>query len=122
MTTFDKNTFKPDSRAILVPCIFCDAKPGENCRQPGRTELLVGGYHKQRIELSNKLVPHYPSGEDLDATDKALITYMAFIMLADAVSVSAIKMFGKETTSVEIQKFFGRKAIDQLRVLGLLKK
>jgi hypothetical protein len=113
---------KQESRALQVHCIFCDAKPGEHCHQPGRTEPLVGGFHPARIELAQKMIPIYPSGLDLDATDKALITYYAFLNLSNSVAAKSEQMFGKKFTTEEIQRFFAKIAIDQLRQDGLLKK
>jgi hypothetical protein len=113
---------KQESRALQVPCIFCDAKPGDRCTQPGRVEPLLGGFHAQRIELAKKLVPIYPSGMDLDATDKALICYYAYILLSNSVSANSEKMFGKQFTTEEIQREFAKRAVDVLRADGLLKK
>lgn len=112
---------KEESRAMQVPCIRCDAKPNEHCVQPGRKEPLVGGFHSERVELSRKVVVAMPKGEDLDATDKALITYFAYILLCDSVSAKSVELFGKQFASEEIQRWFGQQAVTQLRAEGLLK-
>jgi hypothetical protein len=112
---------QPESRVIQVPCIRCDAKVGTLCVQPGRNIALVGGFHKERHELANRVIPHFPTEEQLTSTEKALIAYYAFIMISDSVAAKSEEMTGKVFTTQEIQRHFAKMAIDQLRKDGLLK-
>lgn len=59
--------------------------------------------------------------QTLDATDKALIVYYAYIMLCDSVAAHSVKVLGKKFTSEEIQAFFGQKAVNELRLEGLIR-
>jgi hypothetical protein len=108
-------------RPLQVMCLRCDAKPDEPCVQPGRNIPLIGGYHAERVELVNRLLPHLPEiPANLDASQITLIVYYAFIMLADSVSENSEKMIGTKQSSENIQRFFGRKAIEELQRVKLL--
>jgi hypothetical protein len=101
---------------LLIPCPLCAAKPGEHCNDDSATLVLS---HEQRRKLAEKL-PDI-EGTNLDATDKAMICYYAYIMLCDSVAANSEKMFGKEYSSRDLQKFFARQAVVELRKDGLLK-
>lgn len=105
-----------------VSCVVCGAKPKEYCRQQGRNTALLE-CHPQRTALRSKL-GDLTFDKSLDATDKALITYYGYVMICDAVAANSEKMFGegKVFTSQEVQQFFARKAINELREDGLLDK
>lgn len=56
----------------------------------------------------------------LGATEKSLICYYGFIMLADSVSLKSLEILGKSMTSREIQTFFAQQAMSELRKDGLM--
>jgi hypothetical protein len=98
-----------------VPCIRCDAKVAEPCKKNG---LPLIGCHSERAILRAKM-PCFPV--ELNATDKALVCYYAFIMLCDSVSTKSVETLGKQLSSAEVQRFFAKQAIDELKKDGLIK-
>lgn len=126
-TTSQSNRAVLDESWILnLECPNCYADPGKPCRTKERQPLAfaVGDtelrFHKERIldawyvDLCGRF-PNIPL-----QTDQFLLTHYAYVILASAVSVSAKKIFGKEFTPLEIQKFFYLKAMEELKKDRLL--
>lgn len=103
-----------------VPCIICDAIAGEHCmtNYSGRRVVMVE-CHPERSELRKKC-PNLSFVQGLDATDKSLIVYYAFVMLCDSLQPKSLEIIGKHFTSRELQVFFAKMAIAELRKDGLL--
>jgi hypothetical protein len=111
-----------------VPCSICGAKESKPCRAIPLSNLLPNlfdrtaivqraiqdGCHGERIMLAERINSLLRPG--LTATDKALIVYYAYVMLADSIS-SRVPELGDSQT---IQSFFAKNAIHQLIVDGLL--
>lgn len=107
-----------ESEILEVPCITCAAHVGEHCTEIGKPIRLLG-FHNERIKYRATL-PVLPK-EPLDATDKALVTYYAYVALSNAVAAKSAIMFdGKIITSQEIQLAFAQQALTDLKRDGLL--
>src|SRR6266576_1300795 len=77
-----------------VQCLMCGAQSGELCTENGGIPIL--GFHKERIELRSR-IPSFPSDmPKLNATDKAIITYYAYIALCNSCSTKSVELFGKQ--------------------------
>jgi hypothetical protein len=98
---------------LEVPCIVCDAKPGERCNDNG-AHLL--GVHAKRKHLRERL----PS-VSLNGTDKSLIVYYAYVMLCDSCEANSEKLFGSYKKSEDIQRRFAAEATKHLKLEGLIK-
>lgn len=99
-----------------VPCTKCGAAIGDHCFD-GKGMLV--GFHTERLLLREKL-PGL-SEANLTPTDKSLIFAYGFVILCDSVSANSQQLFNQKLSSLEIQRFFCKKAIDELRHDGLLK-
>lgn len=105
-----------EDEIIAAWCPTCHARPGQGCRDKNRHTLVerigqIGlSFHQPRV-----MVAH------LGPTEKALIIYYAFIMLCDSVSINSETVLGKWHTSEEIQTFFGKMALNELKKEGLIK-
>lgn len=116
-----------DLEILRLECRKCHASEGYACKSKEGHSLThdfslngpVMKFHRERMLDAWASHSSYRMG-NLNATDKALITYYAFIMLADAVSVKAVEMLGKPFTSEDIQTFFAYKAVEELRKDKLL--
>lgn len=106
---------------LQVPCIRCNAAVGQPCVAPGNRRTPIIGFHKQRNELRTKC-PMLEMDHQLDSSEKALVIGYALLMLADACEANSEKLFGKFFSSREIQRFFASKAIDELKLDGLIGK
>jgi len=116
-----------EAEILAVACPICNAAKGFACRfihtriplsrEIEETELV---FHHERIKLAQDAQILRNFGRILGPTEKALITYYAFIMLADSVSLKSVETLGRSYTSVEIQKFFAQQAIKELRKDKLL--
>lgn len=102
-----------------VCCIECDAKVGERCCEKDHGTIMLG-FHSKRLELREKL-PAFHNSELLSSTDKSLIAYYAFVMLADSCEAKSVELFGRHFDSVDIQRFFAARAVQALKKEGLLK-
>src|ERR1051326_868024 len=105
---------------LQVVCPRCDSAPLEACKERDGSQL-IGGFHRERIEFREKL-PVLPKEVPsvLSSTDKAILTYYAFVMLADSCAANSEKLFGKKFTSQEIQRTFGKAALKKVQEDGLL--
>lgn len=100
-----------------VPCTKCGASIGDHCFD-GKGMLV--GFHVERLQLREKLPA--VAEANLSPTDKALIFAYGFVILCDSVSAHSLQLFNKQLSSLEVQRFFCKKAIDELRHDGLLKQ
>jgi len=106
------------SDAKEVVCIRCNAQPGEPCTEH---KAMIIGYHKERVDLRDRL-PFLPEEipTNLSPTDKAIIVYYAFVALANSVAANSEKILGKQFTSQEIQRTFGKKGLNDAKEDGML--
>jgi hypothetical protein len=113
---------------LAVACPQCKAPVNMGCRTEHghvfarRLNADEFSFHALRITTAYELRLDRVLGKKLDATDKALIVYYAYIALCDSVSAKSVEMLGKETSSVDIQRYFAQKAIYELRNDGLFQK
>ena len=108
-----------DEEILQVSCLFCGAEPGKKCNE-GEGTVLIGGYHQARIELRQKL-PVMPADMPvLDATDKAIIVYYAFVALCNSCQTKSTELFGKQFSSREIQYAFATQGLKAAREDGLI--
>lgn len=77
-------------------------------------------FHPERIRFAQKQHEKRLFSENLDASDKALITYYAYVMICDSVASRSEAIFDKQFTSQDIQKFFAQQAVAELRKDKLL--
>lgn len=118
------NMTKFNDEVKEVQCLMCGAQPGEPCieKEKGKkfTHVALLGFHKERVELRSR-IPSFPSDmPELDATDKAVITYYAYIALCDSCSTKSIELFGKKFSSQEIQRTFAAQGLKQAKEDGLI--
>jgi hypothetical protein len=106
-----------DRQILSSVCPKCFARPKMQCFDVrGKMRTLA---HPERIrEVQNNILTQMFGR--LDATDKSLILYYAFIHLCDSVSTKAKELLGVDFNSEQIQSFFCKKAIEELRRDGLL--
>src|SRR6266704_2127192 len=101
-----------------VPCVNCEAKINKPCRSGHNgTGFVIVGFHPQRVELRGKLpsLGNLDTDQTLNSTDKAMITYYAYVMLCDSVSTKSEELIGKRLTSAEVQRFFAKQAVIELQ-------
>lgn len=109
-----------EDEILALACRHCHSEPGVGCKNAQRHALVHHlpdmelAFHSQRIMDAFERQATSRMGR-LSPTDKALITYYAFVMLCDSVSTKTMVMFGKEFTSEDIQKFFATEAVKELR-------
>lgn len=102
-----------------VPCMKCNAEPGQLCMAEGST-ALIGGFHAERVEL-RKRFPCLPEDQHkLTTDDKVIITYLAFVMLCDSVAANSEKMMGAVHTSEDIQRRFAFEASLWAKAEGMI--
>ena len=107
-----------NERTVLsVFCPNCRVRGQRLCIDPRGAPLQKA--HPERYLFAYELLTDRVNGK-LSATDKALISYYAFIMLCDSVSVRSKEVLGIEMTTEQIQAGFCRKAIEALQEDGLL--
>lgn len=107
-----------------VACIACDAKVGKPCRAGHNgTGYVLVGFHDKRVELRGKLpsLGNLDTDTKLGPTDKAIITYYAYVMLCDSVATKSEELLGKRFTSAEVQRFFAKQAVIELQKDGMLR-
>ncbi len=103
---------------LAIPCLECRARSKRMCFDVrGNTRELA---HASRIREAQARQAARILGDVLDPTDKALILYYAFIKLCDSVSTKAPQVLGIDLNSEQIQAFFCRKAVEELKKDGLL--
>lgn len=111
-----------DAEMQQVPCLTCGAKSGQKCEEKvdGNIVIPLIGYHKERVQLREKL-PVIPTDMPvLDSTDKAIIIYYAFVALCNSCQTKSIELFGKEFTSREIQFAFATQGLKAAQQDGLI--
>lgn len=106
------------AQIMEVPCILCEAKPSERCKD--KTGVTLIGFHALRLEL-RKQQPNVELPTELTPDEKALVIYYAYVMLCDSVEVHAETIMGKPFDTVAIQRFFAAKAVEMLKKDGLIK-
>lgn len=110
---------------LATECRNCHAIVNVGCKNKSRHPLVHTeastelAFHRERIMDAWAQHSQRRMGP-LNATDKALITYYAFIMLCDSVSTKAVELLGEPFTSEDIQKFFAMKAVAELKKDKLL--
>lgn len=107
---------------LQVVCPICEAAPLQACHERDGSPL-IGGFHKERV-LFREQFPVLPKEVPsiLTPTDKSILTYYAFVMLADSCAANSEKLFGKKFTSQEIQRTFGKAALQKAQADGMLGK
>lgn len=114
------NTFT-DAEMKQVSCIACGASSGEFCTEKFEgVDVPMLGYHKERVELREKLPVMPPDMPALDATDKAIIVYYAFVALCNSCQTKSLEIFGKTFTSREIQYAFASQGLKAAKEDGLI--
>lgn len=99
---------------LEVGCFQCGARPNEPCTE---SDLPLLGFHQVRLDLRAKL-PVLPT--ELDSTDKAIVTYYAYIALANSCSAKSLELFGKQFSSEDIQRTFAEQGLIAARKDGLI--
>ena len=111
------DTLEPTEDMIFsIPCPTCHAGPDHSCLAQGI--ISTDGYvpfHIERKELAKR------KSLALSQVDRTNIITYAFLFLANSCSVKSMALFNKQFTSEEIQEFFAKMAIDQLKKEGRLK-
>lgn len=119
----------PEEDILSVGCPNCQAPPLKGCNmyiEGSRNALvyIIGStrlaFHPERIRFAQSTHERRLFNENLTATDKARITYYAFIMICDSNAAKSEMIFGKKFTSEEIQMFFAQQAVAELRKDKLL--
>lgn len=114
-----------DQEILAIPCPTCKARVGQLCRMPSGAPLafVIGDdqsrFHRDRI-MNVLIVRLRNEFGRLNASDKALICYYAFVILSDSVSTKSKEMLGHDYSSKQIQQFFVQKAIEELKKDRLL--
>lgn len=114
---------------LAVGCKTCSAPAGKPCRVPGRivvpltykVEETDFNFHPVRVLMALSKQAYKRIGEDLKASEKALITYYAFVMLAESVSAHSEAIMGKHHPPEAVEAFFAYAAIQELKKDGLLR-
>lgn len=114
---------------LAVGCKTCGAPAGKPCRVPGQIivpltyqeEQTDFSFHAVRTLMAMSKLAYRRFGEDLKASEKALITYYAFVMLAESVSANSVAIMGKHYPPEAVEAFFAHAAIEELKKDGLLR-
>jgi hypothetical protein len=125
-TTMQPRTIISIEEIIEEVCPHCHAPKHGPCKRNDGLAMIVRGdddlqpyFHRERVlqawysQLEIKFGP-------TPSLDRALITYYAFIMMADAVAAKAEQMFEKKMSTWDIQAFFAMKAREVLKNEKLL--
>ena len=107
---------------LQVVCPICQSAPLEACKERDGSPL-IGGFHRERVAF-REAFPVLPKEimSVLSPTDKAIAVYYAFVLLADSCAANSEKLFGKSFTSQEIQRTFGKAALQKAQADGMLGK
>lgn len=114
-----------EAEILAVACPKCNAVREHGCldaqrhvlyHRLGDTELT---FHPERIRAAQESKITAQFGK-LGATEKALICYYAFIMLAESVSTKSVEILGRAFTVEQILTFFSQQAVAALRKDGLI--
>lgn len=103
---------------MMNSCRTCHAARGMQCRRGGES----GGFCATRVLQAQKNREAKLLGSDINLTpgEKALIVYYAFIILCDSVSTKSKEVLGVEHSSLNIQGFFIKQAIEEAKKDGLI--
>jgi hypothetical protein len=106
-----------EKTVLSVVCPDCFARPKRQCF--GHRGEILKKAHPARFKYAQELLTDRLAGK-LNATDKALVLYYAYIMLCDSVSANSQAVLGIVMDTEQIQAGFARKAIQALQEDGLL--
>lgn len=115
-----------EAEILAVACPKCNAVREHGCldaqrhvlyHRLGDTELT---FHPERIRAAQDEKISAKFGK-VGSTEKALICYAAFQMLAESVSLKSVEVLGRAFTPDQILTFFAQQAVDVLVKEGLIR-
>lgn len=114
-----------EDEVLSVLCPTCSQARGKGCLDDKRHILAtqVGqlglSFHETRIRAAQETKSRKIFGR-LGPTEKALITYYAFIALCNSCAANSERLFQKKYTTEQLQVFFIENAITELKADGLI--